>query len=149
MLRPTMLRCEEGEGERECVGDPLRGAVQRANEKIKEKVERKKSKENLKIENKSERTHNASVKSLHGEVKSRFFSCWLSTTKTWCGNGGNGSGANKSEPKCVHKMRESFLPLVRGVYDGCAIVWFFCRISNCHFPPFCWLLNIFLSLPNR
>lgn len=46
-------------------------------------------------------------------------------------------------------MRESFLPLVRGVYDGCAIVWFFCWISNCHFPPFCWLLNVFLSLPNR
>lgn len=46
-------------------------------------------------------------------------------------------------------MRESFLPLVRGVYDGCAIVWFFCWISNCHFSPFCWLLNIFLSLPNR
>lgn len=37
-----MLRCEEGEGERECVGDPLRGAVQRANEKIKEKSKEKK-----------------------------------------------------------------------------------------------------------
>lgn len=73
MLRPTMLRCEEGEGERECVGDPLRGAVQRASEKIKEKSKEKNRRKNLKIENKSERTHSASVKSLHSEVKFRFF----------------------------------------------------------------------------